>query len=220
MHKTTLLASDPVTHDVKRFRFKRPADFDYQVGDATELALDMEGWRDEKRPFTMTSGPGDSALEFTIKGYPEHDGVTTRLHDLKAGDTVLIDAPFKTFRDEGKGVFIAGGAGITPFLAILRDLDRKGRLTGYHLIFANSCARDIICRDELETMNGLTVTHVLSQEHQPGMRHGHVDAELIRSVVDDLDQRFYLCGPPPMMEAVQTALSDLGVEADAVDLSD
>ncbi|WP_417672279.1 flavodoxin reductase [Roseibium sp.] len=220
MQKSKILVIEPVTHDVKRIRLSRPDGFDYQVGDATELALDIDDWRDEKRPFTMTSLPDDPFLEFTIKEYPDHDGVTTRLHDLKAGETILIDEPFKTFRNEGKGLFIAGGAGITPFLAILRAQREKHSLDGYTLIFANKRTEDIICRDNLASMPELKVVHVLSDDDEPGMRHGKVDADLIRSEVDDLDQRFYLCGPPPMMEAVQASLDKLGVKADAIDLSD
>ncbi|WP_417684952.1 flavodoxin reductase [Roseibium sp.] len=220
MHKTKILVIEPVTHDVKRIRLERPEGFDYQVGDATELALDVDGWRDEKRPFTMTSLPEDPYLEFTIKEYPDHDGVTTRLHDMKPGETVLIDDPFKTFRNKGKGVFIAGGAGITPFLAILRKEREKHSLDGYTLIFANKRTEDIICRDELAGMPELKVVHVLSEDKEPGMHHGEVDADLIRGEVEDFDQRFYLCGPPPMMEAVQKSLDKLGVKADAVDLSD
>ncbi len=220
MQSITISEVRTITHDVKQFRLDRPSGFDFKVGDATELALDLDEWRDEKRPFTMTSLPEDPYLEFTIKGYPDHDGVTTRLHDLKAGDTVLIDEPFKTFRNEGKGVFIAGGAGVTPFLAMLRNLEEDGRLDGYTLIFANKREEDIICRDELSLMRGLKVVHVLSDEQVPEMRHGYIDADLIREEVSSFDQRFYLCGPPPMMDAVQESLDDLGVRADAVDLSD
>jgi ferredoxin-NADP reductase len=100
MHKATILKIDQVTHDVKRFRISEPDGFDYEVGDATEIALDREGWREETRPFTMTSLPEEKALEFTIKGYPEHDGVTEQLHKLSEGESILIADPFKTFRYE------------------------------------------------------------------------------------------------------------------------
>jgi ferredoxin-NADP reductase len=220
MHKATILKIDQVTHDVKRFRISEPDGFDYEVGDATEIALDREGWREETRPFTMTSLPEEKALEFTIKGYPEHDGVTEQLHKLTEGESILIADPFKTFRYEEPGVFIAGGAGITPFMAIFRHLDKQGKLEGNQLIFANKTSDDIIYRDELETMAGLKVEHVLSKEDVAGTRHGEVDADLLKELVPDLDRRFYLCGPPPMMEALEEVLKELGVEADSVDFSD
>ncbi|WP_417708276.1 FAD-binding oxidoreductase [Roseibium aggregatum] len=220
MHKATILKIDQVTHDVKRFRLVEPDGFDFKVGDATELAVDEDGWREETRPFTMTSLPEERTLEFTIKGYPDHDGVTERLHKLKEGDTVLIDQPFKTFRYDEPGVFIAGGAGITPFLAIFRDLEKKGKLDGNQLIFANKTSDDIIYRQELEAMDGLKVDHVLSDEDTAGSHHGMVDASMIKDLVPDLDRHFYLCGPPPMMDAVQEVLDNLGVKSNSVEFSD
>lgn len=220
MHKATILKIDQVTHDVKRFRIAEPDGYDYQVGDATEIAVDEDGWREEKRPFTMTSLPEEKSLEFTIKGYPDHDGVTEKLHKLAEGDSILLDDPFKTFRYEEPGVFIAGGAGITPFMAIFRHLDKTGKLQGNQLIFANKKAEDIIYRTELEHMAGLKVEHVLSEEDSAGSHHGEVDAALIKDLVPDLDRRFYLCGPPPMMEALEEVLKDIGVEPDSVDFSD
>lgn len=220
MQKTTILSVEAVTHDVKSFKLRRPGGFAYEVGDATELALDIEGWRDEARPFTMTSLPDDEEIEFTIKAYPDHDGVTTRLHALQPGDTLLISDPFETFRYKGEGVFIAGGAGITPFLAILRDLAKTDRLKGNQLIFANKEEKDIICAEELASMEGLGLEHILSEEDKSGYRHGQVDVALLKDLVKDTDKRFYLCGPPPMQKAVQEDLSELGVEADSISLSD
>lgn len=220
MHKTSILSIEPVTHDVKRFRLRRPDGFDYLPGDATEIALDRDEWREEKHPFTMTSLPSDEYLEFTIKGYPDHDGLTVRLHALAPGDSVLIDDPFKTFRHDGPAVYIAGGAGLTPFLAILRDLRSKGELAGNQLIFANKARADIIHEDELAAMDGLDITHVLSQEQADGYRHGHVDATLIKSVVPELSKHFHLCGPPKMQDAVQAALEELGVESDSISWSE
>ncbi|PVB60528.1 FAD-binding oxidoreductase [Labrenzia sp. 011] len=220
MHTTRILKIDQVTHDVKRFRIAEPEGFAFSVGDATEIALDEDGWREETRPFTMTSLPQEKSLEFTIKGYPEHDGVTERLHRMKEGDTVLIADPFKTFRYEEPGVFIAGGAGITPFMAIFRHLDRSGKLAGNHLIFANKTSADIIYRDELDAMDGLRVDHVLSGEDSAGTHHGEIDADLLKDLVAGFDRRFYLCGPPPMMEALEEILKSLDVEPDSVDFSD
>ena len=67
MHKTQILEVDQVTHDVKRFVIAEPEGFDYKVGDATEIAVDEDGWREETRPFTMTSLPEERALEFTLR---------------------------------------------------------------------------------------------------------------------------------------------------------
>ena len=221
MQKAEILSIEPLTRDVHRFRMTRPQGFDYQPGDATELALDREGWRDETRPFTMTSLPAQETLEFTIKRYPDHDGVTCRIHELLVGEAICIAEPFRTFRYKGRGVFIAGGAGLTPFLAILRDLKSRNELAGNTLVFANKTEQDIICRDELDKMPGLKVVHVLSEERRSGMHHGLVDEDLLGEVTGgDLDRQFYVCGPPPMMEAVKGHLAAAGVRPDAVSLDE
>ena len=215
-----ILHTEPVTHDVRRYRVEKPDGFSLEPGQATDVALDKEGWREETRPFTFTALPDADTLEFTIKSYHDHKGVTHQLWSTQPGDALLIDDSWGTITYKGPGVFIAGGAGITPFLAIFRDLEKKGKLNGNQLIFANKTSEDIIYRKELEAMDGLKIDHVLSDEDTAGSHHGMIDADMIKEFVPDLDRRFYLCGPPPMMEAVQEVLEELGVKPDSVEFSD
>ena len=74
--KLTLKSIAPVTHDTWHLVFDRPEGFAFEPGQATHWALDKDGWRDEDRPFTMTSHPEAEIVEFVIKSYPDHDGVT------------------------------------------------------------------------------------------------------------------------------------------------
>ena len=84
-----------------------------------------------------------------------------------------MSEPFGTISYQGPGVFIAGGAGITPFLAMLRDLARRGELDRQTLIFSNKAPRDVICEKELRHLLGerciLTCTGV---EPHRGMSTG------------------------------------------------
>ncbi len=52
-----ILKTEPVTHNVRHYRIERPADYTFTPGQATEVSLDKDGWRDEKRPFTFTALP-------------------------------------------------------------------------------------------------------------------------------------------------------------------
>ncbi|GAB4291916.1 MAG: hypothetical protein Kow0096_06360 [Thiohalomonadaceae bacterium] len=144
-YQVDLLLNEFVTHDVRRLIVSRPKDFDFVPGQGVELAIDTPQWRDQGRPFTPTSLPGDSVLEFTIKGYPEHHGVTEQLHRLRPGSRLRMSQPFGAIRYQGTGTFIAAGAGITPFMAILRQLAADGKLEGHRLIFSNKSPADIIC---------------------------------------------------------------------------
>jgi cytochrome-b5 reductase len=114
-----------------------------------ELAIDEPQWRNKGRPFTPTSLAQGRVIEFIIKAYPEHEGVTKALHSLEPGSPLLISAPFGTIRYQNRGTFIAGGAGITPFIAMLRELASKGGPDGHSLIFVNKTPADIICENEL-----------------------------------------------------------------------
>jgi len=213
-HKLTLISIAQLTHDVYRLITSKPIGFSFAPGQATQLTLTKEGWRDEQRPFTFTSLPHTDALEFIIKSYPEHHGVTKQIPKLEPGDSVMIGDAWGAIEDRGPGTIIAGGAGITPFIAILRaKLYSKGSLEGYHLIFANKCKRDIILLDEFQTMPDLKTTFILSEENTNGIHHGYVDGDFLDRVVQDFSGTFYLCGPPEMEDTVYTVLTERGVNS-------
>jgi len=215
-HTVTLLMSQFVTHDVKHFIVSRPAGFSFVPGQGVELAISRPGLREQGRPFTPTGLAEDGVLEFTIKAYPAHAGVTQALHQLAPGAELLMSEPFGTLRYQGPGVFIAGGAGITPFLAILRDLARKGEADGQTLIFSNKTPRDVICEKELRHVLGERCMLTCTGAAAPGYEHRRVDRAFLEEKVTDFTQRFYVCGPPPFMEAVNGALADLGARAESL----
>ncbi|WP_135503976.1 FAD-binding oxidoreductase [Roseovarius aestuariivivens] len=220
MTRTLILQSqDAVTHDTYRFVFDRPEGFDFEPGQAAELAMCREGWRDEGRPFTFTSLPDEDHLEFVIKSYPSHDGVTEQLPTLKSGEKVTLDGPFGAITDKGAGVFLAAGAGVTPFIAILRARARQGDLAGCQLIFSNKTEADIILRDDWRGMDGLKVEHVLSEEKADGLHHGKVDAAFLDRHAD-LSGQIYICGPQGYVDAMRDAVKELSVPDDRVHTED
>ena len=215
-HTVKLLMSQFVTHDVKHFIVSKPAGFSVVPGQGVELAIDRPGLREQGRPFTPTGLAEDGVLEFTIKAYPAHAGVTQALHQLAPGAELLMSEPFGTICYQGPGVFIAGGAGITPFLAILRDLARKGEADGQTLIFSNKTPRDVICEKELRHVLGERCLLTCTGATAPGYEHRRVDRAFLEEKITDFTQRFYVCGPPPFLEAVNGALADLGARAESL----
>jgi len=206
----TLLMSEFVTHDVKRFVVSRPPGFVFRPGQGVELTINRPGWTDEARPFTPTSLEDDRVLEFTIKCYPEHAGMTQQLHMLEAGAELLLSEPFGTISYQGPGVFIAGGAGITPFIAILRKLARTNDLAGNSLIFSNKTQADIICEKELRHHLGDRCVLLCTRAAAPGCAQRRIDRNFLAEQIDDFDRHFYVCGPPGFMKAVNDALGELG----------
>ena len=141
-----------ITHDVRRYTLEKPDGYQFEPGQATDVSIDRDGWRTKKNPFTFTALAEWDHLEFTIKSYFDHDGVTKALWELSPGDRLILRDPWGTITYQGPGTFIAGGAGVTPFIAILRRLQADGKLAGHRLIASNHKADDIILRDEFEAM--------------------------------------------------------------------
>jgi len=215
-HTVPLLRSQFVTHDVKHFIVSKPEGFSIVPGQGVELAVNRPELREQGRPFTPTGLAGDRVLEFTIKAYPDHAGVTQALHQLEPGAELLMSEPFGTIRYEGPGVFIAGGAGITPFLAILRDLAGKGELDRQTLIFSNKAPRDVICERELRHVLGERCILTCTGATAPGYENRRVDRAFLEEMVSDFTQRFYVCGPPPFMDAINAALTDMGARSESL----
>ena len=216
IHRTIILMTEFVTHDVKRFIIKKPETFNFTPGQGVELVIDHEKWREEGRPFTPTSLPKDEVLEFTIKRYPEHKGVTDKLHTLKAGDILLMSEPFGTITYKHPGVFIAGGAGITPFLSIFRQLAVDRSIAGQSLIFSNKTPADIICEKELRYYFGSRCHLLCTRESGPGYESGRIDREYLEKTTSDTNQYVYICGPEKFVEEINMIVKDLGFTAESI----
>ncbi len=200
-----------LTHDVLQIVTEKPTGAKFVPGQATEIFLDKEGWRNEGRPFTFTGLPSDDHLEFAIKTYTDHKGVTNELRSLKAGDTVFVNDIFGAIEYKGEGTFIAGGAGVTPFISIFRDLKSKNSIGKNRLIFANKTKGDIILNDEFQTILGENFINILSKEKTEKYAYGQITEDFIKKSGGSLDSYFYVCGPPPMMDAIENQLSNLKV---------
>lgn len=211
MKKQKVIETEHVTHNVVRLKVEKPSGLEFVPGQAVDFALDKSEWKDELRPFTFTSLPQDDHLEFTIKVYPERHGVTDQIGKLKAGDSVLLGDVFGDIHYKGDGLFIAGGAGVTPFISVFKNLNREGKLGNNQLLFANKKEDDIIEREFFDKILGSNFVNVLSQEEVKGIKHGYITKDLISNQVDGDGAYFYLCGPPPMMDAVLKELEEMGV---------
>jgi ferredoxin-NADP reductase len=218
MPSVKILDIADVTHNVRRYTLERPADYGFAPGQATEVSLDEEGWREKKHPFTFTGLADAPTLELTIKSYfhTGGDGVTERLYGYKPGQSLVLRDVWGTITYKGKGTFIAGGAGVTPFIAILRDLHYRRKLDGHTLIASNRTEADIILRDEFEAMRGLETLWTVTDDANASLPHERIDAGFLRRHVRDFGQNFYLCGPDGMVKDLRATLRELGAGVDAV----
>lgn len=202
-HQVTLLSTGYVTHDVKRYVVSKPDDYDFTPGQVTSVSIDKPGLREFKRPFTFSNRPIDHVLEFTIKSYHDHNGVTHAMWDLKPGDTLHIDEPWGTIKYTKPGLFIVAGTGITPFLSIFRDLWAKNELHDSYLLYSNKTKADIICEHELthyfsQMGNGMLLT--LTRKSSIGYISGRITEPIVKEFCTNGVITAYICGPKGFVE--------------------
>lgn len=215
-HIVKVLQVEKITHDVKSLKVEKPAGYRFTPGQATEVAVRKSGWEDEKRPFTFTSLNEDPYLEFTIKIYEGHDGVTRQIGQLLRGDELMIHDVWGAIQYKGEGTFIAGGAGITPFIAIFRQLKKDGIIGRNQLLFSNKTEKDIILRNEFESLLGDRFINTLTREQKEGFDHRMIDKAFLTEKILDIKQEFYICGPEAMVADIRKALGELGVEKSVI----
>ena len=215
-HIVSILSIQDVTHDVRAYRLEKPAGYRFVPGQATDVAINKDGWREEKHPFTFTSLNEYPYLEFTIKSYLDHHGVTNELYTLRAGDQLILHDVWGAIAYKSPGYFIAGGAGITPFVAILRQLHKDKAMGQNQLFFSNKTPGDIIYHEELDSILGQNVHYVLTKEDNPSYLKGPVDKTFLQREIEDFSRPFYVCGPDQMVKDLTQILGELGAKPDSV----
>ncbi len=212
MQRLKILNTYYITHNVKSFLLEKPKDFEYTPGQSALISINLPGWEDQIRPFTFTSLQHWNHLEFIIKINEDHKGVTSQLGKLNAGAELLLHKVYGTIRYKGPGIFIAGGTGITPFIAIFRALFESGNLRNLALLYSNKTKDDIILHDELTKMLGPAYRNVFTQEGVIGFRERRIDRKFLIETIGDFSSRFYVCGPEIFTEEICDALISLGAD--------
>jgi len=211
-----ILSIRDVTHDVRSYQIEKPDEYKFEPGQATEVSINKDSWKDERRPFTFTSLNEWPFLEFTIKSYHDHEGVTNELSKLKAGDELILRDVWGAISYKGQGYFIAGGAGITPFIAILRQLHKEGNIKGNQLYFSNKTSRDIILKEEFDSILGSNAHYILTREDIPAYAKGPINKEFLLREIKDFSKPFYICGPDKMVAGINQLLTELGANPETI----
>lgn len=212
-HIVKVLKTEFVTHNVKRFILEKPAGYSFISGQATDVSINKPGMEDDLHPFTFTCLNTDDHLEFTIKIY---QGMTKKLLDITPGDELIVHEVFGAINYQGPGLFIAGGAGITPFISILRQLRKENNLAGNVLLFANRTGQDVILKDELDEMLGQNHIDVISEPTAPGSHGSHIDKDMIAKHLTAKTENAYICGPDPFVADMKKDLLELGMKEEQI----
>lgn len=216
--KATVLSVESMTHDVKRLVLKPARTFEFSPGQYAELRFT----RDLARPYAMAGLSGEPTLEFHLRVVPGGRASGYVANQLKAGDTVRVSGPLGTAylrrRHAGPILCAAGGTGLAPVLAIVRDAIASRMPNPIHLYIAARSPRDVYA---LEHVRHLQREHpalqlqvsVGSSDGLGEHRRGLVVEAIERDHKSLAGWRAYLYGSPPMVEATAVLARRKGIEA-------
>jgi predicted ferric reductase len=194
----------------------------FQPGQFAWITAWDSPFRDHEHPFSFSSSAKETTLlSFTIK---ELGDFTASIKNLSKGQHVYIDGPYGSFSidrhpNSEAFVFIAGGIGITPMMSMLRTLADRGDSRPLILIYANKTLEAVTFLEEIEKLKlmlNLKVVHVLESppENWTGEK-GFVNANILRQYLPTNLRpnrvEIFICGPAPMMNAVEKTLIEIGV---------
>lgn len=218
-----LASITPQTSDSKTLRFIVPADrkLNARPGQFITFSFLFDG-KQVHRSYSICSSPARSGyVEITPKRVTQ-GCVSLFLNDrVSVGLTVEAKGPFGQFYfDENKHrnvVLLAAGSGITPMMAMLRYMDDLCVQTSVTLLYCVRTSADVMFEGELEQMRSRLrefQCHILLSQPHAGWSgpRGRITREFIEDKIKDLKSAdFFLCGPPPFMDALRAILIGLGV---------
>lgn len=173
----------------------------------------------ETRSYSFSNGPNDEDLTFLVKVTP--GGVmSTWLEERAAvGDEVSFTGPNGSFflrESEHPLLLLAGGTGLAPVLAIMRRLAEQKSARPVHLIYGATTDADVIELDTIEELGSRLETfswdYCVADKNSTAKNTGYVTALIAEEHLHDGTASVYLCGPPPMVEAVRTHFAEKGLE--------
>ena len=173
---------------------------------------------DQTRSYSFSSGPGRTQVSFLLRDTPTGALPTFLRGQADAGHPIEFHGPLGTFylRDIKRPVlFLAGGTGLAPFTAMLATIDPDTTQHPMHLIYGVTSDRDLVRVDELEEaakrIPNFSFTCCVADKNSTCPNKGYVTRFIEPAHLNGGDADVYLCGPPPMVEAVRNHFKQQGV---------
>ncbi len=172
------------------------------------------------RAYSFSSMPKDNAVSFLIRNVPGGLMSGYLTGSAKPGDTLVMNGPKGSFylRDIVRPVLmLAGGTGLAPFTAMLDKIAAAGGSPfPVHLVYGVNTDTDLVDIDKLQAfaqaMPNFSYALVVVDANSAQPKKGYVTNHLEAGQLHDGEVDIYLCGPPPMVEAVNQYLRDQGIK--------
>jgi ferredoxin-NAD(P)+ reductase (naphthalene dioxygenase ferredoxin-specific) len=220
--KATVTSITDATHDIKIIRLRSAKPLSFSPGQYATLQFTPE----HIRPYSMASLSSDEELEFHIRAVPDGRVTDYVFNQLKVGDGVRVSGPLGTAYlrtlHQGPMLCVAGGTGLAPILSIVRGALAAGMQNPIHLYLGVRSRQDVYGMAQLAALQeahpDLRVQVVLSvgDADQLAMRTGLITDAIAEDLADLSGWRAYICGAPPMVEAMSKLVKQRGVAQEQV----
>ncbi|MFY8157345.1 MAG: benzoate 1,2-dioxygenase electron transfer component BenC [Rhabdaerophilum sp.] len=173
----------------------------------------------QTRSYSFSSMPREGVVEFLVRNIPNGLMSSYLAGSARPGDALTLTGPIGSFylRDVTRPLlFLAGGTGLAPFLAMLESLRHKETGQPIHMIYGVTNDADLVELDKLAAfaaaIPGFTYVTVVADPASTHERKGYVTHHLPDAALHGGNLDLYLCGPPPMVDAVRGTLAERGVK--------
>ncbi len=174
---------------------------------------------DVARSYSFSSAPHEERLTFLVKLTPGGAMSTWLAEGAQVGDELTFTGPHGSFflrETERPVLLLAGGTGLAPILSMMRKMRAEASTRPAHLVYGVSTDEDLVALDQIEEaaadLPGLTWDHCVADVDSTAVNKGYVMSLIRPEHLYEGDVAIYLCGPPPMVEAVRTHVADVGME--------
>ena len=227
----------PETEEANSIRFDVPEGleeaFRFRAGQHLSVRAEIGG-EEVRRNYSLCVAPDEGQLKVTVKRIAS--GVFSNWvgDHLKAGDTLDVMTPHGSFTVDfdtartRRYVAFAGGSGITPVMSLIKTALKIEPQSRFTLFYGNRDSNSVIFLEQLAALKDrylgrFELYHFLSDEEgDVDLFNGMLDRETcddaLDRLVDDVKSvdAWFICGPGPMMDAAEAALTDRGVAKDRI----
>lgn len=219
MHEVRVIDNRREAPDAHTLILEKPEGFSFKAGQYVLLQIPING-RPLRRSYSLASAPHEKELHITIRTQ-EQGRVSPTLAKLQTNDQIGVLGPVGEFTrgEEKHSVFVAAGAGITPFISMLREAKKQNNQQRTTILYTNKTPQQELYSQELEihAQQANTTLHKTITRPLPGYqgRTGRLNKQDLQEHLND-NTVYYLCGSNDMVRAFTTKLLELGATPEQI----
>ena len=230
-HKLIIDALHNETEACVTISFKVPSElkeiFTFKAGQYITLKTNVNG-KELRRDYSICSSPNSGVLKVAVKTVPGGSFSSFANSELKVGDVIEVAPPNGRFIFEPNSsnsrtiAAFAAGSGITPIMSIAKTVLEDEPNSNFVLVYGNKTPKDTIFLNELLQLQStyqdrLKLHFVYSQSQDDKALFGRIETSTVNFILkndykDTKFDRFYLCGPEPMIHTVKDVLLQYGID--------